>query len=86
MYYFLNNFTGAFGLTFGGHFSQPANLVNGKWEPASNYALPRDPNMSISYLEEIAKLVMKLSKEDLPQLVPYTPCICKQPIRFTKYK
>ncbi|XP_032513015.2 putative malate dehydrogenase 1B [Danaus plexippus] len=77
---------GAFGLTFGGHFSQPANLVNGKWEPASNYALPRDPNMSISYLEEIAKLVMKLSKEDLPQLVPYTPCICKQPIRFTKYK
>ncbi|CAH2105353.1 unnamed protein product [Euphydryas editha] len=69
---------GSFGLTFSGVFSQPACLLNGEWRPASHYMMPRDPQVKISYLQEIAKIVMTLKKTDLQQVVAYTPCTCKR--------
>ncbi|XP_045446910.1 putative malate dehydrogenase 1B [Melitaea cinxia] len=69
---------GSFGLTFNGVFSQPACLLNGEWRPASNYMMPRDPQVKISYLQEIAEIVMTLKKADLRQVVTYTPCTCKR--------
>ncbi|XP_047528986.1 putative malate dehydrogenase 1B [Vanessa atalanta] len=68
---------GSFGLTFKGVFSQPAHLVNGEWRPASNYMLPKDPQVKIQYLQQIAEIAMKLKKSDLKQVVTYTPCVCK---------
>nr|XP_034829947.1 putative malate dehydrogenase 1B isoform X2 [Maniola hyperantus] len=69
---------GSFGLNFDGYFSQPAHLVNGEWGPASHFMLPKDPQMKISYLEQMAKIVMSLKRTDLPQLIEYTPCTCKR--------
>ncbi|XP_059056633.1 putative malate dehydrogenase 1B [Achroia grisella] len=69
---------GSFGLTFSGAFSQPAHFVNGEWTPASNYILPKDPQMNIKYLQQMAEIVMKMNKNELPKLIPYFPCTCKK--------
>lgn len=71
-------FLGSFGLNFNGVFSQPSRFVNGEWIPASDYMLPKDPQMSLKYLEEMAKFTMNLGKTELPKIVPYYPCSCKQ--------
>ncbi|XP_013200156.1 putative malate dehydrogenase 1B [Amyelois transitella] len=68
---------GSFGLTFEGAFSQPARFKHGEWRPAKHFPLPKDPNMNLKYLEDIANLMMTLKKTDLPKLNPYTPCTCK---------
>ncbi|XP_045765449.1 putative malate dehydrogenase 1B [Maniola jurtina] len=69
---------GSFGVNFDGYFSQPAHLVNGEWKPASHFILPKDPQIKISYLEQMAKIIMNLERTDLPQLIEYTPCICRR--------
>ncbi|CAB3236730.1 unnamed protein product [Arctia plantaginis] len=74
---------GSFGLKFDGIFSQPARLVNDEWVPASDFLLPKDSQINIYYLEEMAERIMKLQRTDLPPLVPYYPCYCK-PKRIKK--
>lgn len=39
--------------------------------------LPKDPQMSLKYLAEMAEFTMKLGKQELPKIVPYYPCSCK---------
>ncbi|XP_075971427.1 putative malate dehydrogenase 1B [Anticarsia gemmatalis] len=68
---------GSFGLHFDGIFSQPARLVNGEWVSATDYLLPKDPQMSLYYLEKMAVMIMQLQRDALPPLVPYYPCTCK---------
>ncbi|XP_028165444.1 putative malate dehydrogenase 1B [Ostrinia furnacalis] len=75
---------GSFGLQFKGAFSQPARLVNGVWTPASDYLLPKDPQIKLPYLEDMAKYVMDLKKGDLPKVIPFYPCCCKP--KFFKKK
>ncbi|XP_038223196.1 putative malate dehydrogenase 1B, partial [Zerene cesonia] len=81
------NFIGnwSFGLHFDGYFSQPCHYVNGKWKPAKQYVLPKDHQVNIKYLEDIAKLCMKLQKNDLPPIIPRKICVCK-PKYFRKKK
>ncbi|XP_031768230.2 putative malate dehydrogenase 1B [Galleria mellonella] len=62
---------GSFGLTFNGAFSQPAHFVDGEWTPAADYMLPRDPEMNIQYLQQMAEIVMNLNKMELPKFIPY---------------
>ncbi|KAM3961000.1 putative malate dehydrogenase 1B [Aphomia sociella] len=73
---------GSFGLTFKGVFSQPAHCIDGEWIPVSNYMLPKDPQMNLKYLQQMAELVMKLDKSELPNINPYYPCTCKR--KYTK--
>ncbi|XP_063377490.1 putative malate dehydrogenase 1B [Cydia fagiglandana] len=69
---------GSFGLQFDGAFSQPAHYVNGKWLPADNYLMPKDPEMKLPYLEDMARLCMNMQQGTLPKVESYTPCICKR--------
>ncbi|KAJ0178953.1 hypothetical protein K1T71_005728 [Dendrolimus kikuchii] len=68
---------GSFGLHFPGVFSQPSRFVDGEWLPAREYMLPKDRQLKLPYLEEMAYFVMKLGKSDLAPIIPYYPCCCK---------
>nr|XP_053603345.1 uncharacterized protein LOC128671141 isoform X2 [Plodia interpunctella] len=68
---------GAFGLNFKGAFSQPARFKHGEWRPAKHFPLPKDPNMNLKYLEDIANLMMNLKNHELPEIHQYFPCTCK---------
>lgn len=68
---------GSFGLTFHGIFSQPARWTGKEWVPASNYMLPKDPYVKLPYLQNMAEIMMKLKKGELPPIVPFYPCSCK---------
>ncbi|XP_072939761.1 putative malate dehydrogenase 1B [Epargyreus clarus] len=57
---------GSYGLSFDGFFSQPAHFVGGEWKIANTFLMPRDPQINILYLEEMARLCMQLGKHDLP--------------------
>ncbi|XP_045493810.1 putative malate dehydrogenase 1B [Colias croceus] len=76
---------GSFGLHFNGYFSQPCRYVNGIWKPAKHYMPPKDREINIKYLEDIAKFCMKLQKNDLPPIIPRKICVCK-PKYFKKKK
>lgn len=71
-------FSGSFGLNFKGHFSQPARFDGDKWVPAGDYLLPKDPQMSLNYLQEMADFTMNLKKGELPEICKYYPCTCKR--------
>lgn len=75
---------GSFGLTFNGILSQPARWTGKEWAPASNYMLPKDPYIKLPYLQNIAETMMKLKKGDLPPIVPFYPCSCKQKLIHKK--
>lgn len=65
---------GTFGLTFNGVFSQPAKFKDGFWQPASGFMAPKDAQMGLSYLEQIAKQMVILKKGELPELTSYNHC------------
>lgn len=69
--------TGAFGLTFKGIFSQPSRFVDGFWVPAADYMTPKDPQMNLMHLQEMAEYVMNLENTELPKIIPFNPCSCK---------
>ncbi|KAH9634512.1 hypothetical protein HF086_016600 [Spodoptera exigua] len=69
---------GSFGLHFDGIFSQPARFVDGRWKPATDFLMPKDRQMKLPYLIDMAKLVMKMQPNDLPEIQQYYPCICKK--------
>ncbi|KOB74001.1 Uncharacterized protein OBRU01_09668 [Operophtera brumata] len=75
---------GSFGLSFNGVFSQPSRFVDGVWIPASDYMLPKDPQMSLKYLEEMAELTMNLGKTELPKIVSFYPCSCRSKQGYIK--
>lgn len=83
---FLNTLTvlGSFGLTFDGFFSQPARYVDKTWKPASDYMLPKDPQMKLSYMEQIANKMMTLKPKELPIVNEYSPCTCR--VKYLKRK
>ncbi|CAG4991576.1 unnamed protein product [Parnassius apollo] len=67
---------GSFGLTFNGVFSQPVRYVKGYWQPAADFMTPKDPQMNILYLAQLAEKIMCFKKKELPVIVPYNPCTC----------
>ncbi|XP_050562498.1 putative malate dehydrogenase 1B [Spodoptera frugiperda] len=77
---------GSFGLNFDGIFSQPARFVDGRWEPATDFLMPKDRQMKLPYLIDIAKLTMTMAPEDLPEIHQYVPCSCKQKTYTIKEK
>lgn len=82
LYFYL----GSFGLNFDGIFSQPARFVDGRWEPATDFLMPKDRQMKLPYLIDIAKLTMTMAPEDLPEIHQYVPCSCKQKTYTIKEK
>lgn len=72
--------SGSFGLHFEGIISQPSYILDGQWVPASEYMLPKDRQLKLKYLEEMANFVMKLGKYDLPPIIPSYLCCCKPKI------
>lgn len=64
-------------MNFDGVFSQPSQFVNGEWVPATNFLLPRDCQMKLPYLEQMAEFCMHLKQHELPKIVPHYPCTCK---------
>lgn len=66
-------FSGSFGLNFKGAFSQPAQLIDGEWTPAADHLLPKDSQMNLKYLEEMAERMMKIQIDELPNISPRYP-------------
>ncbi|XP_049870291.1 putative malate dehydrogenase 1B [Pectinophora gossypiella] len=69
---------GSFGLTFNGAFSQPCRLYGREWRPAKEFYMPRDLQVKLPYLEQMAEIVMKFHKKELPPLEQYYPCACRR--------
>ncbi|CAK1598539.1 unnamed protein product [Parnassius mnemosyne] len=67
---------GSFGLFFNGVFSQPARCIDGYWQPAADFMTPKDPQMNVVYLAQLAEKIMCFKKMELPVIVPYNLCIC----------
>lgn len=72
-------------MNFNGVFSQPSRFENGFWKPASDFMLPRDPQMKLTYLEVIAHMAINLDQTAIPQIYPCYP-IYKKPKRVKARK